>query len=313
MVVIAFSALCCLSCPNPHLNRIFGRDTSSPPPIVPPTLVHNVSIKVTFGISTPGTAGVTDTFNAVHDYVSGKTAAQLASEGIIQLGDYIDLEGGLTVSGGTPSPTVTNDPLGGHGTLLRLIVVGINSFNAQGTYTYTGNGTDAHLVFQFQNLPFTHNMNSTETNVGGYALSEMRSYIMGAFLTGLNAAGVPNSLLWAPTRHVANGGSSATAADLIADKLWLPTELEMFGVQVYSIGGWETTANQARLEYYSSNSVRIKYDTPTHPYAYWLASPSSWTTPNGFCYINSGGSEAGESGAGLLLPDAACVPAFCVK
>jgi hypothetical protein len=76
--------------------------------------------------NTFGTTDVTDTFNAVHNYLSGKTPDQLASDKIIQLGDYIDLPS-LTVG----EATVVDKELPGHGRLLRLIVVGINSFNAK--------------------------------------------------------------------------------------------------------------------------------------------------------------------------------------
>jgi hypothetical protein len=144
-----------------------------------PAIVHPASIKNTFGISATEETGVSDTFTAVHDYVSSRTAAQLAGDGIIQTGDYIDLEGGITVAGGYPFETREN---------IGLIVVGVNSFNeggSAGTSDYTGNenGEDAHLVFQFRNLPFTHGMDNSATN--GYAGSLMQAYLTGEFLPGL--------------------------------------------------------------------------------------------------------------------------------
>jgi hypothetical protein len=267
------------------------------------------SIKTTFGISTTGKTGVTDTFNAIHTYVSGRTATQLAAEGIIQLGDYIDLPS-ITVDGTT---VADRELMSNHGRLLRLIVVGINSFNASGSYTVTDNGGDAHLVFQFQNVAFKHNMEATATNVdaNGYLGSVMRTYLTGAFLTGLTAAGVPDSVLWAPTRYVANGGSGATAADPIQDKLWLPTEREMVGTRTYSNETYETEENQARLEYYNSDASRKKYDTSPlgTAFSYWLASPLS-TAATHFCYISY---ATGTTAAGDASAESGCVPAFCVK
>jgi hypothetical protein len=220
-----------------------------------------VSIKNTFGITTDGITGVSDTFNAVHDYVSDKTAAELTSEGTIQLGDYIDLEGGITVDGAyvadAPVTPVFSSFEGYDGRLLRLIVVGINSFNAKGSYGGNGNGTGAHLVFQFQNLPFVHSpeaIGGVGTNANGYAGSEMKSYITGPFLTGLINAGVPGDILWAPTRYVANKGYGVDGTHEIRDELWLPTEREMFGDGPWGEWGpkssadYETPQNQARLE-----------------------------------------------------------------
>jgi hypothetical protein len=295
----------------------------------------NASIKNTFGISTTGTTGVTATFNAVHAYVSGRSAAQLLSDNIIQRGDYIDLEAGMTVDGTAVANTVLLD----HGTLLRLIVVGINSFNAYGgeggstgnvNYTGNGNGADAHLVFQFQNLPFEHNMNSTNTSVGGYAGSALRKYLVptgdsgsGAFLTGLTNAGVPSSVLWAPKRYVWHGTGS-TYADLIQDKLWLPTVREMVqkdplgivgGNDIVSNDTYETEANQAFFEYYTSIvSSRAKYRVVilTVPLVvnggYWLASPHSASATN-FCCILGGGSSNYDVASGI----SGVAPAFCVK
>jgi hypothetical protein len=268
----------------------------------------DASIKTTFGISTTNTQGVTDTFNAVHAYLQSKTAAEVANEGLIQEGDYIDLPS-ITVTGGTPNPTVNDAELTGHGRLLRLIVVGINSFNAQGAYTGNGNGAAAHLVFQFQNVAFTHRMNASNDNTGGYALSEMRTWLTGAFLTGLTNAGVPSGVLWAPKRYVSKGGNPSPGADEInTDTLWLPTERELFGSRSLSNDTDETAANQARLAYYTNNDRRIKYNNGNTAAWYWEASPGSASAAN-FCLVNLSG-FAGYYDASAV---GGCAPAFCVR
>jgi hypothetical protein len=97
-----------------------------------------------------------------------------------------------------------------------------------------------HVVFQFQHVPVEHRMNdvdssSKNTNAGGYPASEMRKYLTwvdgnktenGSFLTGLEKAGVPVEVLWAPSRAMSNKDG---AAIIINDLLWLPTEREMMG------------------------------------------------------------------------------------
>jgi hypothetical protein len=281
-------------------------------PLVTVPVRTDASIKKTFSISAAGTQGVTDTFNAVSAYLRGKTAAQVLSEGHIQLGDWIDLPS-ITVGTATVNDqaiTPASLPFDGYeGRLLRLIVVGINSFNEGqgGSYTGNGNGTAAHLVFQFQNLPFAHRMSSGWSRESGYAAREMRAWITGDFLTGLKNAGVPENVLWGPKRYVANGGPNATAADEITDTLWLPTEREICGVNFWSHSTWETAANQARLAYYDTSSKFIKHDSGNGTTYYWLSSTGSYSylvccvTPDGLAYETYGETRRG------------CAPAFCVR
>jgi hypothetical protein len=312
LVVLALAALFALSgCPS-------GDDEGGKPP-----QRTNASIKDTFHVTKAGKAGVTDTFNAVHEYLQSKTAAQLVSENLIQLGDYIDLEGGLAVaqhytgaaaaggdeSNGKVNATNTPIPGGDRGMLLRLIVVGINSFNKSLPYTGNSNGTSAHLVFQFQNLPAKHRMNATDDNTTGYKDSEMRAYITGNFYSGLVAAGVPVGVIYAPKRYVSQGGNPAAGADLIEDKLWLPTEREMFGAGTNSDATYETAQNQARLEYYGDDASRLKYRADGVAIWYWSASPSSGSAAL-FCPVSTSGGIAGNTNAFAV---GGCAPAFCVR
>jgi hypothetical protein len=209
------------------------------------------------------------------------------------------------------------------GAQLRLMVVGINSFNRRSTQP-SGHVATPHIVFQFQNDPVLHRMNATNTNVGGYPASEMRTYLVGNFLTGLKNAGLPEAWLWAPKRIVWKGWASSstigtTGVDEVVDKLWLPTEREMFGngpwmynadtYGPYSNGTYESAANQAYLEYYDSNAKRIKYQSSSYGARYnFSASPYSGSAAS-FCftYYDGGAGSFNASSAGGVAP------AFCVK
>jgi hypothetical protein len=254
-----------------------------------------------------GTDGVTATFNAVHAYLqtcndgsAGGRRERIARR--IMLGDWIDLPH-LTVQGdgGEGAINTDNTDLGGNGKLLRLIVVDIDSFAA------TNKDAPAHIVFQFQNLPGFHRMNASNTNAGGYRESEMRHYLTDNFLRGLVSAGVPEGVLYAPTRHIANGGESATGADALADWLWLPTERELFGRNEQSNETGETAANQAWLEYYEGNGQRTKY-TGDGAEWWWEASPYSGSAAS-FCLVNSIGYALSTNASSV----GGCVPAFCVR
>jgi hypothetical protein len=99
------------------------------------------------------------------------------------------------------------------------------------------------------------------------------------------------------------------------DKLWLPTEREMFGngpwtYGPYSNGTYESAANQAHLEYYDSNTKRIKCQSSSYGTRwYFSASPRSAITSY-FCYVGTGG---GYSGGSVASDVGGLAPAFCVK
>jgi hypothetical protein len=264
-------------------------------------------LKVRFGISTSGAAGVTEAFNALHYLISSPKAGDDFTTAI-QLGDWVDLDS-LAVnadSAGTPNTNygyifeTANTDLGAHGKLLRLIVVGKNSF------TGINSNNTPHVVFQFQNVPGYHRMNPTNTNVGGYAASEMKAYLIGNFYTGLTAAGVPDGVVWEPRRAVWNGYGSTTV-DTITDKLWLPTEWEMFDASISST--YENSGNQAWLEYYTDDLSRIKYNSSNTAVWYREASPMTPLGGTMFADVHESGFSAGFSASAA----GGVAPAFCVK
>ncbi|GHT60948.1 hypothetical protein FACS1894109_19120 [Spirochaetia bacterium] len=303
---------------------------------------QSIADKFGIDVTTNNAAKVTEVFTELQAYLAAGPSASGSGTarklGAIALGDYIDLADltvvrfhtGTEAADGSDADSdtdsengainATNAELTGHGWLLRLIVVGINAYSGK-----NGNGTAPHLVFQFQNMPGTHRINETATNVGGYKDSEIRKYLApvsgvgGNFLAGLTAAGVPESVLWAPKRIVWNGfnagesGSSSTnmVVDTIEDKLFLPTAREMFGSQSNS-DSTETTANQGRLEYYetgaSGNTSRIKYNSSNTAVPYREASPYS-TQEQYFCAVGNTGTTVGAVASNV----GGVAPAFCVK
>jgi hypothetical protein len=284
----------------------------------------DASLKAKFGITSSGAQAVTDTFNALHWFIQADGLSQTDVK--VALGDWVELSGLTVAAYGTGSNTggfTQTDT-----SKLRLIVAGINSFQSGrgvkddtgtatvngesgGQYAETANDGTPHVVFQFLHPPGKRRMEEGYTNTNGYAGSEMRKYLVsvenddasGAFLAGLTAAGVPQDVLWAPVRSIANKGS-ADDIHTVTDLLWLPTEREMFGANGSSVAAYETAENQARLEYYTTSQ--------SHPgnsgTLYWLASPTA--SGNGtFCYFLPSGN------VGSMPTNAGCgvAPALCVK
>jgi hypothetical protein len=232
----------------------------------------------------PHPSQVADLFNAVHDYLA------LVPDAVeIQPGDWLDLPALSVAAYGDGSGAVdipSNTRLPSHGRLLRLIVVGKNSFRSgKGAYIETANDSTPHLVFQFQNIPAARRMEASYDAPNGYFGSEMRQYLVpvpgaagsGNFLAGLLSAGVPESLIYAPARYVSTVSNAIVQA---ADKLWLPTYYELFGNT--SAAYFEDAAHQARLEYYGGDTQRIKYASDNASRTWWTASPyiiSNTTSP----------------------------------
>jgi hypothetical protein len=192
-----------------------------------------------------GKTTVADTFNAIHGYISsghtGFTSTSTSTSNSIihcgaakAIGDYIDLQS-ITVDG-----TVFHDTDLSHGgnacpdanfggtPMTRITVVGINSFNRRAEQP-AGYTATPHVVFQFANIVYTHGMNSTDTNVGGYKECDLRACLVpvdsnynsssesgfgtakagsGMFLAALEDAGVPDSVLWAVPRVISHGAKS---------------------------------------------------------------------------------------------------------
>jgi hypothetical protein len=128
---------------------------------------------------------------------------------------------------------------------------------------------------------------------------------------------VPDGVLWGPERCL-SAGVDGTGTTKITDKLWLPTEREMFGEGKYSANG-ETADNQAWLEYYTDSSTRIKawwedtsdyYPDMKSGYGkmYWEGSAYSGGSAS-FCgvYYNGYATNNGASDAKGVAP------AFCVN
>ncbi|GMO30078.1 MAG: hypothetical protein Pg6A_18830 [Termitinemataceae bacterium] len=271
---------------------------------------NNPDLMVKFGVKSAGYAigdisaqDVTDTFNEVSAYIKTQSPSSVNPStglGVIQMGDYVNLKS-LYIADyiGNPVVDITNTDAGND--KLRVMVVSINPY-----YNKNGNGTTTpHLIFHFKDYPGTALMEGSETNENGYLRSRIRPYLTNVYWPALQTSGVPDAVVWNISRRVTNkGGYDASGMHTIEDKLWLPTEREMAGINHRSNSTYETDINQTHFAYYDSSSKRKK----SAPESYRTASPcadlaSSW------CLITYEGYTSG--GRALYLHG--CDPAFAVK
>ena len=143
-------------------------------------------------------------------------------------------------------------------------------------------------------------MNTSDTNSGGWAKTQMRSTVLGAASDPTNPtantllAALPADLravMKSVTKYTDNTGSgsnSASAVTATTDYLWLLAEFEVFGSRTYANSS--EPSSQAQYEYFKAGNSKIAYKhSAAETAAAWrLRSPYSNNYAS-FCAVDSGG------------------------
>ena len=163
-----------------------------------------------------------------------------------------------------------------------------------GRYEYTNNSEQkTNVVFEFvECLSTSYSMNDSSTNVGGWAESKMKSTHMQNIFNMLpsDLQGVIEEI-----QIASSVGNKSAEISTSANKLFLPSEYEIFGSGTYSTGESEGTPQYELYSLNNTNTFRIKKQNGTAK-IWWLRSPGTSSTYS-FCYVNAYGS-ADYSGAG---------------
>jgi len=266
--------------------------------VVLPEDTSSADLKTKFAITKTGAEGVRGTFTALHYYL-GSLADPADALNVLQTGDYILLPTlNVAVNPKTnPMPGYINSENNGYinQSGLKVVIVSINPY-----LNKNGNGNTAHVIFDFEKTLTAHSMNylggdKAGDNSGGYKASELRKYLIpydggcGNFLAGLIDSGVPEDVLF-PVKRYIWGGTGSEEADLIEDKVWLPSEREITGENVKSSGKYETADNQAHFEWFNEDTYK-KTNYSGSSTQYILASPCAVSTSGtenklDFCIMN---------------------------
>ena len=200
-------------------------------------------------------------------------------------------------------------------------VEGANRIHFQLAKTALSGGTDVCLCDSSYNSAVSKtgyfSMNSSRTNSGGWASSQMRTNICGTSLSsysGTIIAVIPAALravLKSVTKYTDNtangGGSTASYVTETTDYFFLLSEFEVFGSISY--GNTNEKNKQAQYAYYSAGNSKIKYKhdgTSTAAY-WWLRSPRS-SSSGIFVNVYTGGTVNGANAYNSL----GFAPGFCV-
>ena len=159
-------------------------------------------------------------------------------------------------------------------------------------------------------------MNASNTNVGGWNSSQMRTAICGTSLTsysGTILGVIPSDLrsnLKSVTKYTDNTGNKSTAeANVTAttDYFFLLAEYEVFGTITYA-NTYEAN-KQAQYDYYKAGNSKVKYKYNATGIAvyWWLRSPIR-SNSRYFVYVHTGGTvDSGNARYSLAF-----TPGFCV-
>ena len=200
-------------------------------------------------------------------------------------------------------------------------VEGTNRIHFQLAKTALTGGTDVCLCDNSYNSNVSttgyFSMNSSRTNSGGWASSQMRTNICGTSLSsysGTIIAVIPAALravLKSVTKYTDNtangGGSTASYVTATTDYFFLLSEFEVFGSITY--GNTNEKNKQAQYAYYSAGNSKIKYkhDGTSTAAIWWLRSPSAGNS-NYFVYVYTDGTV----GYYYAYNSLGFAPGFCV-
>ena len=148
--------------------------------------------------------------------------------------------------------------------------------------TYASGGK-APLTFQLHDCyGETKNMNSSNTNSGGWTSCAMRSTHLPAILA-LMPTEVQNGIR--EVNKMTSAGSKSATINTTADKLFLLSEIEIFGSVRYSKSGEGT-----QYDYYKAGNRKVKKYNGSEDF-WWERSPYGNSSAY-FCYVNSDGNAS---------------------
>ena len=163
--------------------------------------------------------------------------------------------------------------------------------------------TACGFVLEFADAITIHNMNSTNTNVGGWPASEMRTYVNSDIYNALPSE-LKNGII--NTTVVSSHGNTSGETNFTStDKMYLLSTKEVWGKEgTTNVINYDTAEAETRqLDYYSSQNVTtssyaraIKQNNGSNSY-WWLRSASSNSNSN-FYRVSSNGDWGTNSSSG---------------
>lgn len=213
-------------------------------------------------ITVLGAADAADAFAAL------RTRADAGNFSGLRKGDYIDV----------PSMTIDGSTISNDNQRLRFEIAGFDTYLNVGITPTSSH----HILMISKNCVLLKAMNRTAINDGGYAASELCAYLNNQVKTGLvNAIGIT-------PKTVSRLLDTKGGWNFLAETVFIPTEVEVFGHQAWSNNKGYSTGTSVQWPLFSEfPQERIAHWNDSRR-GYWEASPRTDDSAN-FCECNGGG------------------------
>ncbi len=234
-----------------------------------------------------GVTTVAEAMEVLHERCNGEGKADFSG---LMIGDYLDLPS-LTVDGTTYTWNAAYQNL-------RIVISGFNHYIHCGSMENTKN----HILWTFKNVVLQKAMNNSDTNASGYSVSTMKTYLDGVFALGLGAALGSSDYLYTISRAI----SKKSSTEWVRNTVFLPTEVEVFGVATYGDdqNGWNT--NIQYPIYRDSSYYRCKKYNGSRAW-WWEATPHA-SSSTASCNVNNDGTSDSDIASNSY---GGVAPAFC--
>ena len=220
--------------------------------------------------------------NAAAAFAALRTRADAGNFNGLRLGDYIDVS----------SMTIDGSAISNSNQRLRFEIAGFD------TYLNVGDAptTSHHILMISKNCVLQKAMNSTATNAGGYAASELCAYLNNQVKTGLvNAIGITPKTVHRLLDTKGNWG-------WLAETVFIPSEVEVFGHQAWSNDKGYSSGTSVQWPLFSEFPQRRIASLNGSRWWWWEASPRTDDSA-AFCRCHLLGnalySSADNSGVGV--------------
>lgn len=211
-----------------------------------------------------------------------RTRADAGNFNGLRLGDYIDV----------PSMTIDGSAISNSNQRLRFEIAGFDTYLNVGDTAVSSH----HILMISKNCVLQKAMNSTSKNAGGYAASELCAYLNDQVKTGLvNAIGIT-------PKTVRRLLDNKTEWARLAETVFIPTEVEVFGHQAWSNNQGFSTGSSVQWPLFSEFPQKRIANWNGSRWWWWEASPYTGDSAN-FCICtdtgDAGYNSAGNSGTGV--------------
>lgn len=179
-----------------------------------PYLYTGRNLVEVFGVST-----------AVQAFAKLKEKSDAGDFSGLGIGDYINIPS-IVIGGNTISYNDTYQNL-------RAEIVAFDQYYRNGDTDIT----DHHIIMQMKNCPLIHRMNASNDNTGGWASSELKTYLSNT------VAGAIENAIGISLKTIRRILSTHDSWAWVAEKCFLPSEVECVGTKAWSDNYGYTVGN----------------------------------------------------------------------